>query len=661
VTDILEYLGVIGTWAIRRLPLISLELGVFALIIMMLLKLRIFRPARIQKWFWLVVLAKPMVILVIISPLALNLAIFQDARTLPSVTLDATLSQSDIGISGELYLPDFRTSGSTSDTVSQHPSFWSLVRGSLDWSHGVAILWISGLTFLCARALMGFRRLSKLRRQAVPIDCLHDALASLGSSPGMRRLPEIRVSGDVSSPLLFGLFRPVILLPPGFHERLSPEALRLVLLHELFHWRHHDTWMLLLKRLVEALFFFHPAVWYAGKMVVCASEQACDDAVVSFAGNSTAYASCLLSISESAGGQRRYALAGLAIKDSAIGQRIKRILKEGIPMLSRKTVLASLCVLVLVSVLGLPTFLASTRGEEIAEPASYVGQIAFESTRDGNSEIYVMDADGKNQLNLTENPAFDCWPAWSPDGQRIAFHSGRAGNSQIYVMDADGKNPLRLTFSLEANWGAACSPDGQKITFVRIEQDGNSEIYGMDADGGNPQNLTNNPAHDAQPHWSPDGRISFYSDRDGSNQVYVMDADGNNLQNLTKDHPKGGGSPAWSPDGQSVAFVRWHGTAEIYVMDADGKNPHRLTDNTANDKRPVWSPDGKWIAFASERDGNAEIYVMDADGNNQRRLTNNTADDIVPAWFASDVLRPVSPAGKLRGTWGKIKALMRRR
>ena len=72
-------------------------------------------------------------------------------------------------------------------------------------------------------------------------------------------------------------------------------------------------------------------------------------------------------------------------------------------------------------------------------------KIAFVSKRDGNYEIYVMDAAGKNQKNLTENKADDMFPAWSPDGTKIAFHSYRHGNWEIYVMDADGKNQKRLT------------------------------------------------------------------------------------------------------------------------------------------------------------------------------------------------------------------------
>ena len=94
---------------------------------------------------------------------------------------------------------------------------------------------------------------------------------------------------------------------------------------------------------------------------------------------------------------------------------------------------------------------------------------------------------------------------------------------------------------------------------------------------------------------------------------------------------------------------------EIYAMDADGGNLHRLTNNPAGDMEPSWSPDGSSIAFKSMRDGNFEIYVMDADGKNPRNITNNPAYDGSPDWFDPAIAYSVSPAGKLKGTWGWVK------
>ena len=311
-------------------------------------------------------------------------------------------------------------------------------------------------------------------------------------------------------------------------------------------------------------------------------------------------------------------------------------------------------------------------------------QIAFSSERDGNYEIYVMDNDGNNQQNLTNNPNNDGVPAWSPDGKRIAFISDRDGNVidnipglpifEIYVMDNDGDNQQNLTNDPNNDAFPAWSPDGKRIAFIS-DRDGNAEIYVMDNDGNNQQNLTNNPDNDFYPSWSPDGkRIVFASDRDGhfigefgiTSEIYLMDADGGNQQRFTENR-NNDESPSYSPDGKWIAFMADRkGNYEIYVMDADGGNQRRLTENRGDDVSPSWSPDGKRIAFSSERDRHpdvmqgwftSEIYVMDADGGNQQNLTNNPHGDANPAWFNSPF--SVSPAGKKFTMWGWLKQVNR--
>ena len=118
-------------------------------------------------------------------------------------------------------------------------------------------------------------------------------------------------------------------------------------------------------------------------------------------------------------------------------------------------------------------------------------RIAFESDRDGNWEIYVMEVDGGNQQNLSNNPGDDKDPSWSPDGKRVAFVSKRDGNAEIYVMDTDGENQQRLTENPNNDWSPSWSPNGERIVFVS-DRDGHLgyEIYVVDADGGNQHRLT---------------------------------------------------------------------------------------------------------------------------------------------------------------------------
>ena len=298
----------------------------------------------------------------------------------------------------------------------------------------------------------------------------------------------------------------------------------------------------------------------------------------------------------------------------------------------------------------------------------------WKAEKDRNLEIYLMDPNGKQIRRLTEQPKFDTEPAWSPNGRQITFVSyrdleqlpkGEIHRGEIYLMNADGSNPINLTHAPErADGVSSWSPDGNQIVFTSaalFNDDilANSDIFVMDADGANSRNLTNHDAQDQTPDWSPDGnRIAFSSNRDGNWEIYVMNTDGTNLINLTN-HPARDGRPDWSPDGNRIAFTSDRdGNWEIYVMNADGANPINLTNHPAEDNHASWSPDGTRIAFDSlrdhDRDYNWEIYVMNADGTNPINLTQNRNWDKSPSWGSTPVLS-VSPKRQLATLWGKVK------
>ncbi len=171
-----------------------------------------------------------------------------------------------------------------------------------------------------------------------------------------------------------------------------------------------------------------------------------------------------------------------------------------------KKVVRNFCLTALIGVTILSGCYRYKRIEEVAKPSPEQTKIAFVSDRDGNLEIYVMNVDGSEQTNLTNNSASDWFPSWSPDGKKIVFNSDRDGNYEFYVMNADGSEKKRLTNNRANDWSSSCSPDGKKIVFNSVRdwiEEIISEIYVMNADGSEQKRLTNNPARDFSTSWSP--------------------------------------------------------------------------------------------------------------------------------------------------------------
>ena len=308
-------------------------------------------------------------------------------------------------------------------------------------------------------------------------------------------------------------------------------------------------------------------------------------------------------------------------------------------------------------------------------------KLAFVSRRDGNSEIYAINADGSAQENLTRQPANDSHPSWSPDGRKIAFVSRRNGNSEIYVMNADGSGLRNVTRTPSNDLDPAWSPDGRAIAFVQKIQKkcapsplhtpcNNYETYlsVVNGDGSGLRRLTTHPVHLFNPSWSADGKTIRYGrylvHADGTGQtelprnvplagawspdgqriafavvprsprkplagtgLWVMNADGSGSRRVARNAT--GSNPAWSPDGRRIAFRRFEwfdgqfgqlgfaGPSDLFVVNADGSGLRRLTRHAANVRWFAWSPDGRTIAFLGER----EVYIVKADGSGERRLT----------------------------------------
>jgi WD40 repeat protein len=271
--------------------------------------------------------------------------------------------------------------------------------------------------------------------------------------------------------------------------------------------------------------------------------------------------------------------------------------------------------------------------------------LAFSATRNGNGDIYLMNIDAALQgsgddttIRLTTHPASDFDPTWSPDGTRIAFRSQRDGNDEIYVMNADGTCQRNLTNDSVYDWSPAWSPDGTRIAFARFF-DGNpfTDLAIINVDGSGLKRLTT--ASGEYPTWSPDGtRIAFSTARDGNYEIYVMNADGTGQTRLTN-NPAYDMSPAWSPDGARIAFdtqrdyfppaeVGIGPEIEIHLINSDGSGDTRLTNNTQEDRFPDWGSNDT-IVFTQ----NGQLVVMRLDGSGRIQVIGHGT---FPAWHTFD-------------------------
>lgn len=274
--------------------------------------------------------------------------------------------------------------------------------------------------------------------------------------------------------------------------------------------------------------------------------------------------------------------------------------------------------------------------------ASRIAFVRADRSNADNADIYTANPDGTNEVNVTNSPQKELYPAWSPDGTMIAYI--RRPDKMLFVMNADGTNVRELTSISDVAVKPSWSPDGRRIAFI-----GGSDLaYTLavvNVDGTGRRRIMPLDATYHEIAWSPDGtRIAYVLDRASAffdPAIHVVNLDGTGHRILSTGNNRDR-HPAWSPDGSKLAFTstRDNDNAEVYVMNADGLNQTRLTNNAATDNWPTWSPDGQTIIFSSDRDGGVsdqtgdfELYRMNAsDGSNVQRITNNDAHDLAPDW-----------------------------
>lgn len=262
-------------------------------------------------------------------------------------------------------------------------------------------------------------------------------------------------------------------------------------------------------------------------------------------------------------------------------------------------------------------------------PGPFLSKIAFVSDRSGNSELWMMDWDGSNQVQLTKHGALALAPSWSPDGRQLVFTSYLRGDPALYLLTPSEGYLKQLWGEGGVNSSAAFSPDGSRIAFAS-SLDGNVDIWLIPVAGGAAQRITTARAIDTQPSWAPNGhQLVFTSARSGSPQIYLMDADGANVRRLSF-----GGDfhdeASFSPDGTRViCTTRIKGRFQLATIETvSGKRT--VIAGPGNNENPAFSPDASMIAFESNRSGSTQIYVTDAEGTPHQLTTEGNNHS--PAW-----------------------------
>ena len=307
--------------------------------------------------------------------------------------------------------------------------------------------------------------------------------------------------------------------------------------------------------------------------------------------------------------------------------------------------------------------LAGCRGEEdstgraatpVASPALAHGTLAFQSDREGNWDIYLIESDGSSLRRLTTDPAADRNPAWSPDGEHIAFSSERTGGGDIYIMEASGEGLRRLTDDPAYEGAPDWSPDGKWIAFEG-ERHGRAEIYRVEVATGQVQRITSSRARKLGPAFSPDAAYLAYMDKGVIWwRVVVLDWE----RDVTQTVSEGGGAcrPTWSPDGRLLAYVstREADKADLWFYEVGRERAWRVpTRPNAHNYDPSFSPDGATLAIASTivrgRNEQWDLFLTDLNGRQLVQLTDSEWDERFPRWRPVDDRRPGTAGDQEQG------------
>lgn len=259
-------------------------------------------------------------------------------------------------------------------------------------------------------------------------------------------------------------------------------------------------------------------------------------------------------------------------------------------------------------------------------------KIAFVQAQGKGKEIYVVDFDGSNPVQVTRDQSINLSPAWSSDGSQLAYVSYRDGIPKVYTVNLrDGTQRLVAGYP-GINISPAWRPGSNQLA-VTLSKSGNPDIYLVSSGGDIIQKLVQSWSINVSPSWSPDGRrLAYVSSESGNPHIYVLEVSSGQKRRITFTSGNYNTSPSWSPKGDWIAYSGMvGGRHNIFICKPDGSDVRQLTHGEGDNESPSWSPDGRMIAFSSTRQGGSAIWVLQANGMGVRRITKGGGQEL-PDW-----------------------------